>query len=86
MLWPVVPAAPAVTLTGTRKQFKGSLYIAFTNNPGAPFTVVAASNQPLALAAWNPLSGVAENSPCQFQFTDSQATNGPVRFYCVRSS
>jgi hypothetical protein len=31
------------------------------------------------------LGGVTEVAPGQFQFTDSQATNAPCRFYRLRS-
>lgn len=34
---------------------------------------------------WTVLGAMTETSPGQFQFTDSQATNHPQRFYRVRS-
>jgi len=87
VLWPVVPPPPATafTLAGARRLTAGSLRFAFTNNPGAPFTVLTATNLSLPLASWMSLGGVTEVLPGQFQFVDSQSTNGPARFYRVRS-
>jgi len=87
VLWPVVstPPAAAITLTGARKLSDGSFQFSFTNNPGAPFTLLAATNLPLALTNWTSLGGVTEVSPGQFQFTDPPAANSPLRLYRVRS-
>jgi alpha-tubulin suppressor-like RCC1 family protein len=85
VLWPVVAAQPGTTLTGSRQPTIGSFQINFTNNRGARFTVVATTNLLLPLSNWILLGGVPEVWPGQFQFTDLQATNGPARFYRVRS-
>jgi alpha-tubulin suppressor-like RCC1 family protein len=87
VLWPVVappPAAPT-TLAGSRKPTDGSFQVAFTNNPGAPFTVLMATDPSLPLSNWTSLGAVTEILPGQFQFTDPEATNSPRRFYRVRS-
>ena len=42
-------------------------------------------NVSLPLRNWTALGGVAEIFPGQFQFTDTQATNSPQRFYRVRA-
>jgi hypothetical protein len=39
----------------------------------------------LPFSYWTPLGGATELSPGQFEFTDRQATNSSLRFYCVRS-
>jgi hypothetical protein len=64
---------------------KGPFQFAFTNTPGATFTVSATTNLSLVLSNWTILNGVVEISPGQFQFNDWQATNGGQRFYSVHS-
>ena len=87
VLWPEVPAPTTVvtTLASARKLTDGSLQFAFTNNPGAQFTVLAATELLLPLADWTSLGGATEVSPGQFQFTDPQPANNSRRFYRVRS-
>ena len=85
VLWPVVPALPGIVLASAKKPTGGSCEFTFTNNPGARFTMLTSTNMSLPVVNWTPLGGVTENFPGQFQFTDPQATNGPVRFYRVRS-
>ena len=63
----------------------GSFQFAFTNRPGVFFDVLMATNLALPLTNWTVLGSVAEVSPGQFQFTDSQVTNSFPRFYRVRS-
>ncbi|HUA38327.1 MAG TPA: kelch repeat-containing protein [Candidatus Sulfopaludibacter sp.] len=63
----------------------GSVQLAFTNTPGATFTVLSATNLSLPLSNWTVLGGVTEISPGHFQFTDPQATNHISRFYRVKS-
>jgi hypothetical protein len=43
------------------------------------------TNLLLPLSNWSVIGSVPEISPGVFQFTDLQATNGPQRFYRVRS-
>lgn len=59
--------------------------LAFTNTPGAGFTVLAATNLSLALSNWAVVGNAIEFSPGQYQFTDLQTTNSPQLFYRVRS-
>ena len=47
--------------------------------------MLAATNVALPLSNWTVLGAVSESPPGQFQFSDSQATNNPHRFYRVRS-
>ena len=87
VLWPQVAAPPAfeITLTSARTLADGSFQFAFTNNPGAPFTVLMATNLTQPLTNWTSLVSPMEVLPGQFQFTDMEAANGPLRFYRVRS-
>jgi hypothetical protein len=57
----------------------------YTNTPGVAGTVLAATNLSLPAGSWNALGAATEISSGQFQFTDPQATNGPKRFYIIRS-
>jgi len=79
------PAASDVTLTGARRLPNGAVQFTFTNTPGAFFGLLVATNPALPLSNWASLTGLTEVSPGQFQFTDSQASNNPRRFYRVRS-
>jgi hypothetical protein len=63
----------------------GAFGFAFTNNPGASFTVLATTNLTQPLGDWITLTGLTEPFPGQFEFTDPGATNNPQRFYRVRS-
>jgi hypothetical protein len=79
------PPPSPITLTGGGIPTNRSFRISFTNSPGAFFSVVAATNPTLPPTNWTSLTGLTEVSPGQFQFTDPQATNSPLRFYRVRS-
>jgi len=68
------------TMLGDTFQF------AFTNTPGAPFTVFSTTNVALPLTNWTLRGAATETMPGQFQFTDPQATNSPQRFYRVQSN
>lgn len=85
VLWPQVPASPALTLTSAAKLANGSFKFSFTNNPGATFTVLTATNPSAPLTNWTSLGSATEVSPGQFQFTDAQAPNNSRRFYRVSS-
>jgi hypothetical protein len=56
-----------------------------TNGSANTATVLATTNLLLPLTNWTVLGTVTDNPPGQFQFTDPQATNHPLRFYRVRS-
>ena len=57
---------------------------AFTNAPGASFTVLASTNVALPLASWTVLGPVTETSPGVYLFSDSSGISG-LKFYRVRS-
>jgi hypothetical protein len=59
----------------------GSFQFTFTNTPGVPFNVLTATN--LTSTNWTVSGSATEVSPGQFQFTDTQSTNFPQRFYRV---
>jgi len=80
-----VPVPTPADLTGAKTLTNGSFQFAFTNSVGALFGVLATTNVALPLTNWTVLGGVAELSPGQFQFTDSQAITNSGRFYRVRS-
>jgi len=61
-----------------------SFRFAFTNAPGATFTVLVSTKVALPLGNWTVLGTLTEVSPGQYQFTDAQSTNRPLQFYRVR--
>ena len=63
----------------------GVLSFSFTNVPDADFTVLASSNIDLPLGQWTLLGQMTQASPGQYQFSDPDATNYPMRFYQVVS-
>src|ERR1022692_425924 len=66
----VTPAPPPIILTGAVKLSNGAFQFGFTNAPGGTKTVLGVA---------------AEISSGQYQFTDLQATNISIQYYCVRS-
>jgi N-acetylneuraminic acid mutarotase len=79
-----VPIPVAARLTSAVQGTNG-FQITFTNTVGALFGVLTTTNTVLPLTNWTTLGGVKEVSPGHFQFTDAQMTNGPQRFYRLRS-
>jgi hypothetical protein len=79
------PPASEIGLTGAQTLADGSFRFGFTNTLGAFFGVATATNPAVPLSNWTSLTGLAEVSAGQFQFTDSGATNSPRRFYRVRA-
>jgi hypothetical protein len=77
----IAPTPTVIVLTNVAKLAGGSFRFAFSNTPGAVFSVLATTNLSLPITNWTALGGVMEITPGQFQFTDPQATNGPKRFY-----
>ena len=78
------PISPIV-LTDPTLLPEGGFQLGFTNSVGMSFTAFATTNPSLPFSNWTRLGSVPEVSPGQFQFTDTQATNSPQRFYRVRS-
>ena len=82
----IVPGGSPLRLTGPVKSGSGGPFqFAFTNTPGASFTVFTTTNLALAFSNWTVLGVPLEIAPGQFQFADPQATNHPQGFYRVTS-
>lgn len=80
-----LPNVTPILLTSATTLSSGAFQFAFTNTPGASFSVFGTADVGVPVSSWTALGGVTEISPGQFQFTDTQATNNPQRFYRVRS-
>jgi hypothetical protein len=63
------------------------LSFSFTNTPGASgaFTVRVTTNLALPFSQWQNLGHPTEVSAGDYQFTDSQTTNQPQKFYSITS-
>jgi hypothetical protein len=72
-------------LSGAQMPGRGVLQFAFTNVPGASFTVVSTTNLSLPLSDWTVAGAATNTAPGAFQFTSQPTTNDPQRFYGVRS-
>jgi hypothetical protein len=72
-------------LAGARMLSNGAFQFSFTNNPAASFTVISTTNVSLPLSQWTVAGVPTIVAPGVFQFTSGLATNGPRRFYSVRS-
>ena len=82
----IIPGSSPLRLIGAAKSGSGGpLQFAFTNTPGASFTVFTTTNLALPFSDWTVLGVPIELAPGQFQFTDPQATNHPQGFYRVTS-
>lgn len=81
-----VPGAKAVQLTNTKLLSDSTFQFTFSYTPGTAAQVLASTNPGLPLSQWTVLGNVTEVSPGQFQFTDSQTTNIPIRFYHIGST
>jgi sugar lactone lactonase YvrE len=79
----IIGTAPI--LTSAQMLGHGVLQFTFTNNPGASFTVLSATNLALPLSNWT-VAGAASNTGSDvFQFTSQPTTNESQVFYSVRS-
>jgi len=85
---PNITLPPFVTppaLGGIAFGATSGLSFSFTNTPGASaeFTVWSTTNLTTPFSQWLNLGNPTEVSPGDYQFTDSQATNGSQGFYTV---
>jgi hypothetical protein len=80
-----VTGAPvtAIVISGAKLP-NGAFQLAFTNTPGASFTVLTSTNIAVPLDEWTSSGAALETSPGTYQFTD-ETTNSPQRFYRIRS-
>jgi N-acetylneuraminic acid mutarotase len=81
----VGPIGQPILVTDAKVLANGAFRFAFTNTPGAVFSVLATTFPTLPTNEWMVLGGVSETSPGHFLFTDSQAANFSRRFYRLRS-
>ena len=82
---PTNPPVTSITLSNPMRLAGDSVQFAFTNIPGAPFTVLATTNVAQALNTWTVLGPVTEVTSGHYQFTDPQGTTNRTRYYRVRS-
>jgi hypothetical protein len=78
------PTVTAIVISGATKLPDGSFQLAFTNAPGASFTVLTTTNFALPVDEWTSAGAAVETSPGHYQFTDA-TPNSPQGFYRVRS-
>jgi hypothetical protein len=74
---------PAMSLNSPVLLGDGSYQFSFNNLSGLSFTVLASTNVAAPLNTWVNLGPAVEAPPGTFLFTDTQATNYPLRFYQV---
>jgi hypothetical protein len=72
-------------LTGARMLANGAFQFSFTNNSAGSYTVITTTNVSLPLSQWTVAGVPTIVAPGVFQFTSGPGTNGPRRFYSVRS-
>lgn len=72
-------------MNGNHRSANNAFQFKFTNTSGVSFSAWATTNLASPLMDWTPLGNVTEGAHGRFQFTDSEATSNPQRFYRVRS-
>ena len=82
---PASAVARSCVLTHASKRPTGEFQFQFNNTPGLPFTAISGTNPAAPLADWTPVGPATEVLPGDYEFTDGTSTNGPPRFYRVRS-
>jgi hypothetical protein len=81
----ITAAPPPIVLLQATLLLNGAFQFAFSNAPGAAFTVLGSTNPALPIVSWSVLGQAAEVGSGQYRFTDEQATNVPIRFYRISS-
>jgi hypothetical protein len=74
---------PSYPLVNVSKLSSGNVQFAFTNLSGPSYRVLASTNVAAPLNTWTDLGVPTESPAGTFSFTDTQATNFPLRFYRV---
>lgn len=82
---PTNPIVTSIKISSLQRLVGGSIQFAFTNVPGATFTVLATTNVAKPLNTWTVLGNATESPAGSYQFTDSQSATNPARYYRVRS-
>jgi hypothetical protein len=81
-----LPWNPPSKESGADGQATRTFQLTFSNsNPGATFTVLAATNLSVPPDKWTVLGQPTETEAGLFQFTDLEAATNPQRFYRVSS-
>ena len=83
--WQVPAATLPIILTRAGISPGGAFQFNFTNTLSAAFTVLATTNLALPVTDWKVLSGLREQAPGQFHFTDPLPTGQAQHFYQIRS-
>jgi hypothetical protein len=78
------PPPTVIVISGATNLPDGTFQLAFTNTPGASFSVLTSTNLALPVTEWTNAGAVLETSPGSYQFTD-ETPSTPQRFYRVRS-
>ncbi len=78
-------SATPIELSKPTVLSNGALQFSFVENLGLSFTVLASTNPASSIANWSAVGAATEATPTRYQFTDTQATNYPRRFYRVLS-
>jgi hypothetical protein len=73
-----------ILISGATNLPDGAFQFAFTNTPGASFSVLTSTNLALPVEEWTSAGAALETSPGSYQFTD-ETRSTPQRFYRVRS-
>ena len=76
-------SAKAIQLINPALLPGGVFQFGLIENAGLNFNVLSATNMATALTNWTMLGSTTEISPGQYQFIDSQPTNGGQRFYRI---
>jgi hypothetical protein len=80
-----VYSATPVLFTNSTKLPDGNLQLNMVEPSGLNFAVLAATNLSQNLSNWSNIGNFTETAPNQYQFTDTQTTNNPKRFYRIKS-
>ena len=78
------PALSAIVLTKPANSTTGFFPACSPISPAMVFGFLASTNLATPATNWAALGGATETSAGHYQFTDSQATNYPARYYRVR--
>ncbi len=78
------PNVTAILLINAAMLPGGVFQFACTNTPATSFSVFGTTNLSAPFTNWTALGNATEISSGSYQFTDTQTTNCPQRFYRVR--
>jgi hypothetical protein len=79
-----VTGLTVIVISGATNLPDGTFQFAFSNTPGASFSVLTSTNLATPVDEWTTAGTATETSPGSYQFTD-ETPSMPQRFYRVRS-